>query len=410
MDKMFKRCSNLISVNTEGWNTSNVTTMYSIFMYCNNLTSIDISNWNTNSVTNMQYMFFNCNNLTSLDVRNFDTGNVTNMVSMFNNCANLTSLDVSSFNTSNVTNMSYMFAYCRNLTSLDVSNFDTSKVTDMQDMFINISKLSDIGMLYCTPSTINTISSNLPTTRTQTIWVKDTKPNECTVVSGVEFKEYKENSVMINLSSPLLDGDRIEVKDGKLCHYHKMGMVVLNGNESWKESGINYQLQNTTRFYFDPIPLCYRANYGTSKSKVESDMFITKVPKTTNSVKVDDDIECITVGSKEANNGHNIRIGISKSKLSTQDLNGFRQWLSENPTTVVYELEESYYEDITPIQSKLTLETYLECNMNIYTNLPIKTNLTYLTNIANTSSIEEEINAINEGTDLTNLLEDEINN
>ena len=33
-----------------------------------------------------------------------------------------------------------------------------------------------------------------------------------------------------------------------------------------------------------------------------------------------------------------------------------------------------------------------------------------ITNITNTSSIEEEINAINEGTDLTNLLEDEINN
>ena len=117
--------------------------------------------------------------------------------------------------------------------------------------------------------------------------------------------------------------------------------------------------------------------------------------------------ECI--GQNETYNA-SIQFNISKSKLSTQDVDGFKQWLSENPTTVVYELAEPYYEDVTPIQSNLTLETYLESNLDIYTNLPIKTNLTYLTNIANTSSIEEEINAINEGTDLTNLLEDEINN
>ena len=382
-------------------NTSGLTSCDSMFRFNKNLTSINCK-WDTSNVTNMRSMFNTCLSLTSLDLSNFDTSNVTNMIYMFHGCNNLTSLEVSNFDTCKVTSMECIFYNCNNLTSLDLSNFDTSKVTSMDYMFYNTSKLSDIGMLYCTPSTINTIASALPTTHTQTIWVQDTKPSECTVVSGVEFKEYKENSIMINLNSPLLQGDKIEVKDGKLCHYHKMGMVVLNGSEGWVLG--NNDLNTTARF---TVKLDIKSKGTTTDdnyigAKSYSDNFICD-NKTTYGI----DEERYQLGN---NNIGIIYIRINKSKLSTTDVNGFKQWLQANPTTVVYELTEPYYEDITPLQSDITLETYLECNLDIYTDLPIKTNLTYLTNITNTSSIEEEINTINEGTDLTNLLEDEINN
>ena len=366
---------------------SNLISANEMFRYCTNLMSINTANWDTSKITNMGNMFFNCSNLISLDVSNFDTSNVYNMGYMFCNCQKLISLDVSNFNTSNVTTMSYMFCNCQKLISLDVSNFDTSNVTNMQNIFNNTPKLSDIGMLYCTPSTINTISSVLPTTHTQTIWVQDAKPSEYTVVSGVEFKEYKENSVMINLSSPLLQGDRIEVVDGKLCHYHKMGMVVLDGSENWR---YYTAFTNTVRFAI------------TDFGKRNGNGYCDIVPYI--QFSNDDLMHCKLDGSGS------FIVWIDKYRLSALDVPVFRQWLQQNPTTVVYELAEPYYEDITPLQSDIVLETYLECNMDIYTDLPIKTNLTYLTNITNTSSIEEEINAINEGTDLTNLLEDEINN
>jgi len=399
MYQMFQNCNNLISLDLSNFDTSKVTNMQGMFASCNKLTSLDLSNFDTSKVTNMDYMFNTCNNLISLDLSNFDTSNVTTMSYMFNNCNSLTSLDVSNFDTSKVTNMNSMFTSCHNLTSLDVSNWDTRNVTNIDNMFYNTSKLSDIGMLYCTPSTINTITSNLPTTHTQTIWVQDTKPNECTVVSGVEFKEYKENSVMINLNSPLLDGDRIEVVDGKLCHYHKMGKVVLDGSEGWgnypsangeKTQAIMYDIWNT-----------------------QND--ITKNIKKPNGIKYCDTI-IVKDGVSDTHHiwiGDTIAIHLDKNKLSTIDTNGCIQYLQQNPTTVIYELAEPYYEDITPLQSDIVLETYLECNMDIYTDLPIKTNVSYITNVPSLSTLSMRATEMKESdniiANLTNMLDNEIN-
>ena len=142
MRSMFSGCINL--QNVPQINTSNVTDMGYMFGYCGKLTSLDVSLFNTSKVTDMKSMFISCGGLTSLDVSKFDTSNVTEMSNMFNYCSGLTSLDVSSFDTSNVTNMSYMFNQCNNLTSLDVSSFDTSNVTDMSNMFGYCSKLQAI--------------------------------------------------------------------------------------------------------------------------------------------------------------------------------------------------------------------------------------------------------------------------
>jgi hypothetical protein len=37
----------------------------------------------------------------------------------------------------------------------------------------------------------------------------------------------------VYLNSPLLQGDKLVVVNGKLCHYHKMGKMVLDGSEDW---------------------------------------------------------------------------------------------------------------------------------------------------------------------------------
>ena len=124
--------------------TSNVTTIDSMFYNCSNLTTLDLSNFNTSNVTNMNSMFSNCSNITNLDLSSFSTSNVTNMYAMFDRCSSLKSLDLSNFDTSKVTNMSFMFNSCSSLKSLDLSNFDASKVTNMSSMFQlcrNINKL-----------------------------------------------------------------------------------------------------------------------------------------------------------------------------------------------------------------------------------------------------------------------------
>ena len=141
MSSMFSNCSSLTTLDVSNFDTSNVTTMQSMFSNCSSLTTLDVSNFDTSNVTNMYMIFKNCNSLTELDVSKWDTGNVTNMSYMFSDCSSLTTLDVSDWNTSKVTNMNGMFAYCSGLTTLDVSKWDTSNVTDMYMIFRNCSSL-----------------------------------------------------------------------------------------------------------------------------------------------------------------------------------------------------------------------------------------------------------------------------
>ena len=143
--------------------TSNVTTMGSMFYNCSNLTSIDVSSFNTSKVTTMNYMFNGCNKLTTLDLSSFNTSNVTYMNNMFYNCKNLTTINLSNFNTSKVTNMSDMFNGCNKLTTLDISNFNTSKVTNIDSMFTGCSSLTSVNMNNSDISSINKIITNLPT-------------------------------------------------------------------------------------------------------------------------------------------------------------------------------------------------------------------------------------------------------
>ena len=136
--------------------TSNITSMGSMFYNCAKLTDLDLSSFITSEVTNMNHMFTYCRKLTSLKLNNFNTSKVTDMSYMFSTCNELTSLNLSNFDTSKVINMSTMFYSCKKLTSLNLSNFDTSKVIDMSSMFNTCEKLVNIPKL----NAINVVDVN----------------------------------------------------------------------------------------------------------------------------------------------------------------------------------------------------------------------------------------------------------
>lgn len=134
------------SINLSGFDTSNVTNMWTMFNSCFNLTELDLSNFDTSNVTDMNAMFDGCSNLTILDISSFDTTNVKAMPVMFAGCSKLTTLIVNHFDTSNVTDMSDMFSFCSSLDILDVSNFNTSNVTDMSRMFQGCTFLNELDL------------------------------------------------------------------------------------------------------------------------------------------------------------------------------------------------------------------------------------------------------------------------
>ena len=146
MNSVFNRCPNITSLDLSGWDVSKVTTMFDMFGGCRSLTSLDLSGWNTRKVTDMTSMFSSCRSLTSLDVSGLDTSNVKYMVDMFQWCDSLTSINLSSFVTSSVISMAGMFYGCSRLTSLDLSSWDVSNVTNMVSMFDGCSGLTELNV------------------------------------------------------------------------------------------------------------------------------------------------------------------------------------------------------------------------------------------------------------------------
>ena len=144
MNSMFYSCSALTALDLKNFNTEKVEDMIAMFLGCEALTSLDLSNFNTLNLKDINNMFGYCSALKSIDLSGFKTEKVEDMQHMFNNCSALTSLDLSNFNTENVTNMSGMFADCSALTSLNLKNFNTDKVEYMVIMFQNCSNLASI--------------------------------------------------------------------------------------------------------------------------------------------------------------------------------------------------------------------------------------------------------------------------
>lgn len=111
--------------------TSNMTTMFSMFKLCN-ADEIIFGNFNTSKVIDMTQMFENCR-VPSLNLTSFDTRNVVKMGYMFERCRS-EFIDLSSFNTLNVTDMHAMFQACE-AKELDLKSFNTSRVKSMWCMF-----------------------------------------------------------------------------------------------------------------------------------------------------------------------------------------------------------------------------------------------------------------------------------
>ena len=237
-----------------------------------------------------------------------------------------------------------------------------------------------------------------------TNWSADLSRGKFVTINNIQLEEgtqatsyepYKESIHTLYLNSPLLKGDKLVVHDGKLCHYHKMGMVVLNGSEDWTKSSTPGTI--TCRFY------TYINNIKLLNSNWESGII-----KYSDKFKADISCESSMTNNIEAvssTKDSDICINIK----SIDNIDGFKQWLSNNPTTVVYELAEPYYEPIEPQLSQYSFSTVKDGDMEIVTVLPIeKINLTYRTDINGVSSIEEQIASIQEGTDISSIIDEEV--
>ena len=146
MNTMFYTMKSLKSIDVSGFNTSNVTDMYAMFDQTGVIEQLNVSNFDTSNVTDMKWMFFGLNKLKKLNLTNFDTSRVTNMYGMFDAMTDVSEIKFgTNFNTRNVTNMGRMFSRTSSIQQLDLSHFNTGNVTAMNDMFSLMTSLTQIN-------------------------------------------------------------------------------------------------------------------------------------------------------------------------------------------------------------------------------------------------------------------------
>ena len=165
------------------------------------------------------------------------------------------------------------------------------------------------------------------------------------------YEPYYKKKISFNIGEPLRSlpngvCDEIRNNKGQWELVRRVHKVVLDGSEIWTRYE-RWDTTNTIQFYLDystGLPntlLEYSAGY--------CDRFAYKsYPEFNN--KQDREGFIIYGGYKNDTNilkTFSPQISISKSKLSTLDVNGFKQWLSQNPTTFYYQLETP---TITPIE------------------------------------------------------------
>ena len=370
MLSMFYNCSSLISLDVSNFNTEKVSNMGSMFTNCSSLTSLNLSNFNTEKVTSMGNMFQNCSSLTSLNISNFNTSQVTSMLNMFYNCSSLISLDVSNFNTSNVINMQYMFYKCKSLTSLDLSSFSIEKATTVNGMFrdcfklttLDISnfkvvnnpnkgyfmtgstKIKNIAMIYCSAETINYFLSELLATP-KTIYYHDANLSDLTVQDNITYQYYDKSTVTLPYElNKLPNGvaDYIDVVNG--VYVQRVGKQVLDSTWNWSKA-FEYDTRIDFRCGLANLVNQNGANGLCDKLHYNTDNNLEK--------------ECAMLFA-HANVSQWI-IVINKSRLTTNDVEGFKTWLANNPTTVLYELA-------IPIYTPLTDEEKASLPLSAYSN------------------------------------------
>ena len=168
--------------------------------------------------------------------------------------------------------------------------------------------------------------------------------------TATTYEAYKEDKRTVLLDSPLRKNDVLDLEKLKITRNY--GSATFNGEEEWAVG-----VEHTNTILFDKTLGNSKPNY------IMCDKFIYN----TSIWGVD------TEGCRISNNG-SIQINISKSKLETQDVAGFKKWLQSNPVTVVYQLATPITEDIqiSPTDNPLTSYTP---STTLTTNNTIKGNI-----------------------------------
>ena len=176
----------------------------------------------------------------------------------------------------------------------------------------------------------------------------------------------KENNITFYINEPLRGvgdiKDKVYVKEDKVVVERNCAEKILNGTENWKYDTTSSS-QEVGRFGFNNIGM--KGN----RSLIVCDKYAFKTNYTMSSYNYE--------GTFTSVGGNVLFLDTLLNKLETKDLNGFKQWLQNNPTTVVYQLATPVYEEVECDLSKLMLENYENSSLILNSNIPPTVDVRY---------------------------------
>ena len=271
-----------------------------------------------------------------------------------------------------------LYAYCKypNTNGLTLSIEDRDTSVNTSEMYIGVTKIgvdASQGVYWCLanqtienrviqtdfsyvsffPNNRETIEALNKRFKISVYLGKINKPHIPHQSDKKQILFYNENGELEPVTE-LHEWDSIEKHSDNKWYYHKRsGKVVLNGSEDWSiQSGGT--LTNSLLFQSSIVNAVIETN-GYVHPKLLCDKFKTK--NHANTYVVDEEVIA------NVQNLSAIRIRILKSKLSTQDVQGFKQWLQTNNVTVVYQLAQEEVYELAPLHlDSYANETLILCN------------------------------------------------
>lgn len=180
------------------------------------------------------------------------------------------------------------------------------------------------------------------------------KENKISILSknkeSADDNNYKQDKKEILLpvdgglkSLPNNVADTIEQRNDGVYLVQRVDKVVLNGSETWDKS--SWSMANTFKFDFE-IGLVAKLFDLNAANQILCDTFKVVSRNSLENV-ANREFESISASNVKS---RTLGITISKTKLNNANTTGaFKQWLSNNPVTVYYELA-------TPIETKLNIK------------------------------------------------------
>lgn len=121
-ESMFKKCSSLIALNLNGWNTSSLEDVSDMFNGCSSLMTLEIGDWNASNIQTLYCFLSDCVALEQLDISNWELTSLTNLERMCYNCKSMTDFNMNTIYVRDnaISSMSYMMYQCTSLINIPI--------------------------------------------------------------------------------------------------------------------------------------------------------------------------------------------------------------------------------------------------------------------------------------------------